>query len=201
MSACCRCSISIASAGAWHHSSISREVVQQSGLVDRLGVEIHPVHCEAECEVRSALRACQQPHQAVQRARIVGKLVLHRRLRAEIAEERADAHHHQRRSGGFGVCDATRRSMAGHVGQQLQAHHWVGADHRRQQVGVDLVFARAQFLDLLRRVTQHRNLGLTPPRCPATDIVCRAHRGCDANHGSDLRCVPQAGYRPRPLLT
>jgi hypothetical protein len=138
-----------------------------------------------------ALRARQQSHQAIQRAWVISQFVLYRRLGPEVAKERADAHHHQGGSRCFGIGDPSRRSMAGHMGQQLQTHQRIGADHRRQQMGVDLILARAQLLDLFGRLAQNRNLGLTPQRRPAADIVCRANWGGDAIHGSLFGVVPQ----------
>ncbi len=82
------------------------KVVQQRGFVDHFGIVIHAMNCEAESEAGRAARAHQHTLQAIKRLRLIAQPFLHAWLRAELAKERTDAHHHQCGGRRFSVGDA-----------------------------------------------------------------------------------------------
>ena len=149
------------------------EVVQQGGRVDHRCVVVHAVHREAEREAGGAVGAAQRLAQAVERLGLVGEPVFHGRLRAEGAEERADAHHHQRGDHGLGVGDHARAAVGAGVGQQLERHQRVAGDQLAEAVRVNQVFVGAQGLQCFGGFGEHGNVGAEQVRGPRGKITRR----------------------------
>jgi hypothetical protein len=150
-----RCNLQRQCRGAGPEQQFGK-VVQQRGLVDHCGVMVHALHGDGEREMGRAVRARQDCAKALQRFRMLCQQVLHRRLRAEMAEERRDAGHHQGGSDGLGVAAVAAAAQSGDVCLELQRHQRIGREVLGQQVGVDRVLVGAQFFQRDGRARQHR---------------------------------------------
>ena len=115
---------------------------------------------------------------------VAGEPLLDRELRPEGAEERRDAHHHQRGGDGLGVGDHARRAVRGGIGQHLQRHQRVVGDHLADGVGVDVVLVLAHGLDGLGRLREHRHVGAAEVLGPGGQVAKRSGQRCiQVRHG------------------
>ncbi len=149
------------------------EVVQLRGLVQHHRIMIGAVDREAGGEARRAVRAQQHVAQAGQRLGMIGELVLDRWLRAERAEERRDAHQHQRLDDRLGVRQAPIGALRRGIDQHLERHQRIAADGLGDDACVDVVLDQPHLLDRGRGAREHGNLEPLEVPHPAIHIAGR----------------------------
>jgi len=132
---------------------------------------------EAGGEARRAVGAPQHALQAGQRLGVAGEVAFDRRLRAEGAEERGDAHQHQRLDHRLGVGEPAVRALRGRVDQHLQRHQRIAPDDLGDAARVDVVLDLAQVLEGGRGAREDGDVALPEPSHPALDVVRRAGKG------------------------
>ena len=179
------------------------EVVQQRGLVDQRRVVVTPVHREAQREARRPVGPAQHLAQAGQRLGLIGQALFDRGLRAEMAEERRDAQHHQRLGGGLGVRLVAALAQRRHMAQQLQGHQRVGVHALGQQVGVGGVLVGAPVFQRVGGAGQHREVPLVEGGHPGGGVAQRRldeggrrTRGAGGGRFGGDHGAPRAGLRP-----
>ena len=168
-----------ASAGAWHHSSSSANSCSRAAAWTMAASG--SVRCTANASAKLRPRCARRSTrlQPIQCGRLVARRSSTVGCARESAKERRDSHHHQRRDHCLASVTTRSAAMSRRVGEDLQRHQRVAADHLADAVGVDVVLVRARSASSASTVSpQNRDLRSGESRVQAATVARRSTRSC-----------------------
>ena len=135
-------------------------ISQQRGDGDLVNVEIVPDHGPFARPASGLARPGNHSQQPQQSLRVGFECLLDQRQLVKIPEEWADTNHHQCPLDGRYVRALALVALGLDIGQHAQGHQWILQNDRRQDAAVDVLGVVAQFVELLQRMSQYRQLCL-----------------------------------------
>ena len=189
-SASCIARMRSASRGAWHQSSISANSCSSAAAwtVAACGSVRWIAKASAKRAPRCARRRTR--FEAGQRLGRAGEPILDGDGRREGAEERRDAHHHERGDDGLGRGDDAAAAVIRRVREHLQRHQRIAADHLADAVRIGALFVRAQRIERVDGLAQHGDLGATEMARPRGQVRERADQRRPAASSSSSSTLP-----------